>query len=75
MLIKNKEHFEQVINNKSTLYKHIIDSTTPVIKLPEIFSVISVKKNKKMLKQIQEHFIEVEEFEYAAKIKNILENE
>lgn len=73
MLIEDKTKLLEIVKHKTSLYKHIIDSNKPTLEIPEIFSVVNIKKSNAMLKEIQEHFIKTEEYEYADKIKNILE--
>jgi len=72
MLINSKDDFELVISEKTKLYKHIIDSTKPKIEINDVYTTIDIIKNKKMLLEIQQYFIGVEEYEYAEKIKQLL---
>lgn len=73
--ITSEKEFLQYIQNKTDVYKYIIDNYVKkeiTIEIPYIYSVINIKKNKKDLNRMLEYFIKKEEYEYAEKTKKLI---
>ena len=58
------------------LYKHITDYNLNQkicrIEIPRIFSAIELDVNKKLYKEMYNRFIKEEEYEYANKLKTLI---
>jgi hypothetical protein len=72
-IIKDKETFIELIEDKTELYKFIIDNYKHDIniKIPEIYSIIVIEKNKELIEDAFKHFVKCEEYEYADKMKKL----
>jgi len=72
-IVQNKETFIELIEDKTELYKFVIDNHKHDIniKIPEIYTLIEIKMSEELINEAFDHFIKCEEYEYANKIKKL----